>query len=113
MMAAMVDETIARLQAELEGADVGQDKKAELLRLLSSLRAEVGQLARTDAEQAQSIAGFAQISAHEATRVRPRRELLELSLSGLRKSVREFEQTHPRLVEAVGSLATSLSNLGV
>jgi len=113
MMAAMLDETIARLQAELEGADVGPEKKAELLRLLASLRAEVGQLARTDAEQATSIAAFAQLSAHEATRARPRRELLEVSLTGLRKSVREFEQTHPRLVEAVGSLATSLSNLGV
>jgi Domain of unknown function (DUF4404) len=113
MMAPMLDETIAQLQAELDGADVGPEKKAELLRLLSSLRAEVGQLAQTDADQAKSIAAFAHLSAHEATRTRPRRELLELSLTGLRKSVREFEQTHPRLVEAVGSLATSLSNLGV
>jgi hypothetical protein len=113
MMAPMLDETIAQLQAELDGADVGPEKKAELLRLLSSLRAEVGQLARTDADQAKSIAAFAHLSAHEATRPKPRRELLELSLTGLRKSVREFEQTHPRLVEAVGSLATSLSNLGV
>jgi len=112
-MAAMLEDTIAQLQAELDGADVGPEKKAELQRLLSSLRAEVGQLARTDADQAKSIAAFAQLSAHEATRTRPRRELLEISLSGLRKSVREFEQTHPRLVEAVGSLATSLSNLGV
>ncbi len=112
-MAAMLEDTIAQLQAELDGADVGPEKKAELQRLLSSLRAEVGQLARTDADQAKSIATFAQLSAHEATRSRPRRELLELSLAGLRKSVREFEQTHPRLVEAVGSLATSLSNLGV
>ena len=112
-MTAMVDETIARLQAEPEGAEVGPEKRAELLRLLASLRAEVGQIARSDADQAQSIAAFAHLSAQEATRPRPRRDLLELSLTGLRRSVQEFEQTHPRLVEVVGSLATSLSNLGV
>jgi uncharacterized protein YlxW (UPF0749 family) len=88
MMAPMLEETIAQLEAELKGADVGAEKKAELLRLLSSLR-------------------------EEATRAQPRRELLEATLAGLRRSIREFERTHPRLVEAVGSLATSLSNLGV
>jgi uncharacterized protein involved in exopolysaccharide biosynthesis len=88
MMAPMLEETIAQLKAELEGADVGPDKKAELLRLLASLR-------------------------EEATRPQPRREMLETSLAGLRRSIREFERTHPRLVEAVGSLATSLSNVGV
>jgi uncharacterized protein YlxW (UPF0749 family) len=88
MMAPMLEETIAQLEAELKGADVGAEKKAELLRLLSSLR-------------------------EEATRAQPRRELLETSLASLRRSIREFEQTHPRLVEAVGSLATSLSNVGV
>lgn len=87
-MLAMLDETIARLQAELEGSGITPEKKEELLRLLSTVRAE-------------------------ATRSTPRREVLELSLTGLRRSVREFEQTHPRLVEAVGSLATSLSNLGL
>ena len=112
-MPAMVDETIARLQAELEGAEVGAEKRAELLRLLATLRTEVDQIARTDADQARSIAAFAHLSAQEATRPRPRRELLEVSLTGLRKSVQEFERTHPSLVEVVGSLATSLSNLGV
>jgi Domain of unknown function (DUF4404) len=84
----MLDETIAHLQAELENAGLAPEKRAELLHLLSTLR-------------------------DEATRTAPRREHLELSLAGLRKSVLQFEQTHPRLVDAVGSLAASLSNLGV
>ena len=109
----MLDETIAHLQAELENAGLPPEKRAELLRLLSTLRAEIAPIEQADAEQARSIAAFARLSAHEATRTKPRREQLELSLTGLRKSVREFEQTHPRLVEAVGSLAASLSNLGV
>lgn len=84
----MLDETIARLQAELANTAMAPEKRAELQRLLSTLQTEIGQ-------------------------TRPRREHLELSVDGLRRSVREFEQTHPRLVEAVGSLAASLSSLGL
>lgn len=90
-----------------------EKKKAELQKHLSALHAELGDLARTDADGAKTVAGFAELSAHEATRPKPNHELLELSLSGLRKSVQQFEQTHPRLVEAVGSLAAILSNVGL
>jgi hypothetical protein len=31
----------------------------------------------------------------------------------LQRSVQEFEQTHPRLVEVVGSLSAILSNVGL
>jgi uncharacterized protein DUF4404 len=92
---------------------VDEKRKAELLRQLSALQAELDELARTDTDQAKTIAGFAELSAHEATRHEPRPELLTLSVTGLRKSVREFEQTHPRLVEIVGSLSALLSNIGV
>jgi uncharacterized protein involved in exopolysaccharide biosynthesis len=88
MMAGMLQETIALLEKEVESAGVPPEKKAELQRLLATLRAE-------------------------AARAEPRREQLELSVAGLRRSVREFERTHPRLVEAVGSLANSLSNVGL
>jgi len=87
-MSGMLEETIARLKAELADSSIAPEKRAELLRLVATLHAE-------------------------ATGTKPRRELLELSLAGLRKSVREFEQTHPRLVDAVGSLAASLSSLGL
>jgi hypothetical protein len=97
MMVPMMDET----------------KKAELQKHLSALQTEIDQLARTDADRAKTVAGFADLSAHEATRPRPNRELLGLSLSGLRKSVQEFEETHPRLVEIVGSLSATLSSIGL
>lgn len=92
---------------------VDEKKKAELHRHLSSLRAELDELARTDADAARTVAGFADLSAHEATRARSNRELLELSVTGLRKSVQELERTHPRLVEIVGSLSAALSNVGL
>jgi hypothetical protein len=68
---------------------------------------------RRGGAQAKSSAGFAQVSTHEATRPSQRPELLRLSLAGLEKSVDEFKTTHPRLVEIVGSLSASLSNLGL
>jgi hypothetical protein len=97
MMASMVDEK----------------KKAEIQRHLSTLRAEVDALARTDADGAKTIAAFAELSAHQATRPKPHPELLALSVTGLEKSVKEFEATHPRLVEIVGSLSAMLSNIGL
>ena len=90
-----------------------EKKKAELEKHLSALHAELGELARKDADGAKTVAGFAELSAHEATRPKPNRELLGLSLSGLQKSVQEFEETHPRLVEIVGSLSAILSNVGL
>jgi hypothetical protein len=92
---------------------VDEKKKAELLRQFSTLRAEIDELARTDADRAKTVAGFAELSAHEATRAKPHPELLKLSVTGLQKSVQEFEQTHPRLVEIVGSLSAILSNIGL
>lgn len=92
---------------------VDEKKRAELSQQLSALRAELDELARTDADRAKTVAGFAELSAHEATRPQPHPELLKLSLTGLQKSVQEFEATHPRLVEIVGSLSASLSNIGL
>jgi hypothetical protein len=92
---------------------VDQKRKAELLRQLETLRAELDELERTDADRAKTIAGFADLSAHEATRPKPDPELLKLSVTGLQKSVQEFEATHPRLVEIVGSLCAMLTNVGL
>ncbi len=70
-------------------------------------------MAKTDADQAHSIAGFAALSAHETTRTEPDAKLLELSLSGLSHSVSQFEESHPRLVQVVNSICNALANLGI
>ena len=90
-----------------------EKKKAELEKHMSALHAELGELARTNADRAKTVAGFAELAAHEAARPQPNHELLGLSLSGLQKSVQEFEATHPRLVQIVGSLSATLSNIGL
>jgi hypothetical protein len=89
------------------------DRRRELLDLLSTLKLEVTALAKTHGEQAESIAGFADISAYEATRSEKNPRLLDLSLKGLNSSVEGFEKSHPRLVQIVNAISNTLSNLGI
>ncbi len=110
----MIEETIAKLEESLRQAQAAKgESQEELLHLLTKLRAEVGELAKTHADEAKSIAGFAAVSTHEATRPEPNPELVKLSVSGLAESVAEFEGTHPRLVQIVNSICNTLSNLGI
>ena len=110
----MIQDTIGKIEERLRGTEaVKEQEKTELLNLLSTLKAEVSNLSRTDADHAQSIAGFTAISAHEATREDKNPQLMELSLKGLSSSVDGFEQSHPKLVQVVNSICTTLSNLGI
>ena len=110
----MIEDTIGKIEARIQGTDaIKEDRRKELLQLLGTLKSEVAQLSKTHGEQAQSIAGFAEISAHEATRTEQNPELLKLSLQGLGSSVQEFEESHPRLVQIVNAISNTLSNLGI
>ncbi len=110
----MIQETLEKLEATLRQAStLKEENKAELLELVARLKTETNELARTDAEQAHSIAAFAAVSAHEATRTEPDATLLDLSLRGLSHSVSKFEETHPHLVQVVNSICNALSNLGI
>ncbi len=110
----MIEDTLAKIEARLKSAEaLPAEKRRELQELLATLKAEVGKLSRTHAEQAQSIAGFTEVSTHEATRARQNPQLLKLSLNGLTSSVEEFEKSHPKLVEIVNSISNTLANLGI
>jgi len=110
----MIRETISEIESRLQSAgSLNEQTKRELSDLLSKLKSEVTELARTDADQARSIAGFAESSTHEATRPEKKPELLQLSLDGLSASVEGFEESHPQLVQVVNRICTTLSNLGI
>jgi hypothetical protein len=110
----MIEETIQKIQARLETTDaVQEDRRRELLELLARLKAEVAELSKTHGEQAESIAGFTEVSTHEATRAEQNPQLLKLSLEGLTSSVQELEKSHPRLVQLVNAISNTLSNLGI
>jgi hypothetical protein len=110
----MIKDTLSNIEAKIQASDtIKDDRKRELLQLLGTLKSEIAALSRTDSEQAQSIAGFTELSTHEATRAEQNPELLQLSLKGLSSSVGGFEKSHPQLVQLVNSISTMLSNLGI
>ena len=110
----MISDTIRKIEARLQDADsITSAQREELLRLLATLQTEVATLSRTHEEEARSIEGFTYVSAHEATRGGKNPDLMDHSLKGLAKSVQGFEKSHPKLVQAVNSICTMLSNLGI
>ena len=110
----MIEDTLSNIEAKIQASDsIKDDRKRELLQLLGTLKSEIGSLSKTNQEGAQSIAGFTELSAHEATRAQQNPELLELSLKGLSSSVGGFEKSHPQLVQLVNSISNMLSNLGI
>jgi hypothetical protein len=113
----MIEETIKKIETRITESRKGQgapDKDmGELLGLLAQLKEEVSELSRTHAEHAESIAGFAKVSAHEAMRSDQNPELLRLSVKGLSSSVEGIESSHPSLVELVNRISVMLSNMGI
>ena len=110
----MIEETLAKIEARLQGAEnIPGDKRRELQDLLATLKSEVAQLSRTHVTQAQTIARATDRSTEEATRKPLNSGALESALHGLTSSVGEFETSHPRLVQAVNSISNLLASWGI
>ncbi len=110
----MIEDTIGKIESRIQNAEaIKDDRRRELLDLLATLKSEVAQLSTTHGEEAESIAGFTEVSAREATRAAQNPQLLKLSLEGLNSSVEGFERSHPRLVRIVNAISNTLSNLGI
>jgi len=110
----MLEKTISNIEIKISKTGSMKEKdKADLLKLLSALKTEIAELSKTHAEHAESIANFAQISTHEATRETKNANLIKVSLTGLTSSVDEFESTHPELVGTVNRISQLLANMGI
>lgn len=110
----MIQDTLQKIEARLQNTEaLPPEKRAELTVLLAKLKQEVAELHKTHADDATSIAGFTELSAHEATRAEKNPVLLQHSLDGLKESVDGFEESHPQLVQSVNAICTTLSNLGI
>jgi hypothetical protein len=110
----MIQETITQIEERIKNAKfLNEERKMELLGLLSTLKTEVSELSKTHAEHTQSITGFTEVSIHEAMREEKNPQLLKLSLQALSASVEGFESSHPKLVGIVNSISLILSNIGV
>ena len=86
----MIENTIGEIEAKIRSAEsVGDEHKRELLQLLAKLKIE--------------------IAGRDQQNLTP----LKNSVEELRVSVEGFEQSHPKLVQAVNSISNTLSNLGI
>lgn len=113
-MPSMIDDTIAKIQRRLEqSAHLAPGKRQELLDLIDQLKTEIAGVSAADPDHARSIAGFTEMSAHEATRVERRPETLKTAISGLESTVQGFEVAHPQLTAVVNRIAHALSSLGI
>ena len=76
-------DTISEIEERIRSAGaLKEESRAELLDLLGQLKSQIGALSKTNQEQAQSIAGFAEVSAHEATREEKNPKSLKHSILG-------------------------------
>jgi uncharacterized membrane protein YccC len=108
----MIEDTIAELEARLQKAEsVNPESKAELLRIITLLKAEAADLADTREEGVPEA--LAAACADEELRAQRRAELSTLSLDEISTSVTRFEKTHPQLVQVVNRICQTLSNLGI
>jgi hypothetical protein len=110
----MISERLARLEASLRNnASIPEATRQELLELVAGLKAEVVPLGDTHGETAHEIAGKAEAAVQASVSQDAMPAQTAQAVEGLAASVREFEATHPRLVEIVDQLALTLSNLGI
>lgn len=110
----MIDDMIAKIQQRLEQtAHLPDEKRRELLGLIAQLKTEITGMAKVDPDQARSITGFTELSAHEATRSQPSQVTKKNAIAGLESTVKGFEAAHPKLTAVVNRIADALSNLGI
>ena len=110
----MLDKTISELEDRIGKADsITRKERSALLKLIGELKVEINALSKTHADEAKSIAGFAQVAAHEAMRTERNAGLFRIAREGLEKSVEDFELTHPTLVNTIREISDVLSNLGI
>ena len=108
------DQQIEKIQSAVESADhIPDDKKAELLGLLSKLTPAIAKASETHQDHAENVARLVKASAHQATRIEKEPESIKKLLRELEQSVEKFEASHPELVALVTKYTAFLSAVGI
>src|SRR4051794_30615458 len=105
---------IQKIKSAVEPANhIQPAQKAGLLAVLAKLKPAIAEGAQTDEEEAQSIIGFVEASAHEISRKNEPPDSVEQGLHGLKQTVEKFEASHPKLTAFVTEYSAVLSGLGI
>jgi hypothetical protein len=89
----MIEKIISDLEAKIE--NTAGPAKGEMLQLLAKLRMEVAELEKATDDALE------------------KQKELKNSVDELRSSMEGFEQSHPKLVQAVNSISNTLANWGI
>jgi uncharacterized coiled-coil DUF342 family protein len=85
----MIEKTISEIESKIRSSEISEPRQRELIQLLARLKTE--------------------ISEREQNNLLP----LKNSVEELRTSVEGFEQSHPKLVQAVNGISNTLASLGI
>lgn len=110
----MTEDRIEVIESTLvQARNTRGDHKAERLKLVADLKAEVRKLAETCQDDASGIMWFAEASTHEVSRSQKNAQLAGTALHGLHLSVQGLDESRPVIVGIVNRFATALSNMGL
>ena len=91
----MIEKLISDIEAKLHSENVSPAGKSELLQLLAQLKARVAALEKTSDAAQEKL------------------KSIKSPVEELRSSVEGFEQSHPKLFQAVNNISSTLSNIGI
>ncbi|MCM8529951.1 MAG: DUF4404 family protein [Lentisphaeraceae bacterium] len=110
----MIEEKLAKIEDKIRQAPAMESENKELvLKLIDELKLEVEGLESVDSEKLASAGSFAEVGANEVTREDGSKGILDIALKGFNESVKDFEESHPKLVQIVNSICTQLANSGL
>ncbi len=109
----MIYETIKRIESEIETNVADEKEKKALLNLVDNLKLEIKSLKDTHQDNARSITKFIEAGVFEGTREERDEELFQHAIEGMKLSVREFEVSHPRLINTINAIGNTLNNIGI
>jgi len=110
----MIEKTVRRIEEMVAGAPaLSEEKKAQLLKLISELKSEITVLSETDAERALDIARKTHTSARHATQEESDGHQISSALDDLKSTVDTFEVSHPGLVSTVNAFCNALADIGI
>lgn len=105
---------LARLTRLMERAEnLEGSVRDELLAATRDMAHALEPVYESGPEQARSVAQFAEVAGHEATKASPDPGLLDVALQGLNRAALPVEEREPGLAEIVGRFAQMLANLGI
>jgi uncharacterized coiled-coil DUF342 family protein len=97
----MIHKTIRQIETRLQESSLPPAARAELLTLVAQLKAEAQHLPLAESTPNDPLGEAGEVGT------------LQEDVSHLRRSVEEFEESHPQLVQAVNHLANTLAGLGI